>query len=120
MITKKIDSNTIWENAEKLASFINEAYLNFKKSEVSAIEDEKFNVALDNININLDKRAFVRACEIFGRHLPYRNDLFPLILKEVLSLPLEDVAENKELTFEMFITCLHFHLAFYKKEWEKE
>lgn len=119
MITKKLDSNTIWENAEKLASFINDAYLNFKKSSELSANDKKFFMdQINEININLSKRGFVVACEEFGKFLTTKSDYLPRIVKEALSLPLQSAAEDKDITFEMFITCLNFHLAFYKKEWK--
>lgn len=116
MYTKESDTNKVWGNAEKLADIINDVYHNVMSSK--DIHDKLFfNSSIGEISQSLRKRRFVAICGQYGYHLNNKTDLLGQIVKEALSLPYEREAEDKEESFEMFITCLKFHIAFYKKEW---
>lgn len=116
MYTKGSDTNRVWGNAEKLADIINDVYHNVMSSK-DIHEKEFFKNSIDEISQSLRKRRFVAICGKYGDNLNNKTDLLVQIVKEALSLPYEREAADKEKSFEMFITCLKFHIAFYKKEW---
>ena len=112
----KVDNQVIWEQAKVLAKSINEAYLNLKESDIH-VEGEKLNHAIGDISINISKTRFIGICKVIADYMPARTDNFVNAVAVANSLPLEQFAEDKDVTFEMFIVCVKFHLAFYKRDW---
>lgn len=52
--------------------------------------------------------------------MPEKSDRFVKAVAVANSLPLEQFTEDKDVTFEMFIVCVRFHLAFYKRDWKED
>ncbi len=114
----RINNEIIWEHAEKLAKLISEAYKNIQKNGQSwekQIADER----VKEFNNNCNKRRFIVICTGFGKFAP-RDDNFLRIMKDVMSLKSETFAEDKDISFEMFITCFRFHFACCERDWSKE
>lgn len=59
-------------------------------------------------------------CEVIGEYMPVKSDNFTKAVAIAINLPLEYATEDKDITFEMFIVCLRFHLAIYKRDWDTE
>ena len=113
----KVSSNEIWEQAEVLAKSINEAYQNSKKSDIHVV-GEKLDHAIEDISVNKSKRRFLGICKVVANYMPGKSDRFVKAVSVANSLPLEQFSEDSDVTFEMFITCVRFHLAFYKRDWK--
>lgn len=116
----KMNNEVIWQDAEKLAKLINEARKNIKshdKSWEKIWEGENTLKCIEEIT-NCDKQKFICRCTAIGKFMPL-DDNFSRIVKDVMGLQQESIAEDKDISFEMFQTCLSFHLAFYKREWEE-
>lgn len=112
----KVSSNEIWLQAEVLAKSINEAYQNSKKSDIHVV-GEKLKHAVEDISMNTSKTRFIGICMVVAEYMPIQSDRFIKAVATANSLPLEQFAEDKDVTFEMFIVCLQFHLAYYKRDW---
>ena len=112
----KVNNQIIWEQANVLAKSINEAYQNLKESDIH-VEGEKLNHAIGDISVNISKTRFIGICKVIADYMPARTDNFVNAVAVANSLPLEQFAEDKDVTFEMFIVCVKFHLAFYKRDW---
>ena len=115
----KINSEVIWEQAEVLAKSINEAYQNNKKSDIH-VTGEKLEHAIEDISLNNSKTRFLGICNVVANYMPGKSDRFVNAVAVANSLPLEQFTEDKDVTFEMFITCVEFHLAFYKRDWKED
>lgn len=115
-----INNEAVWQQAENLAQVINEAYQNRKSIEASNRVGEKLEHAIERINLNIEKREFVGVCTVISEYMPSPSDKFTKAVFTATQLSMESETENKDLSFEMFITCLRFHLAFYKSKWCKE
>lgn len=113
----KINSEVIWEQAEVLASSINDAYRNRLNPDIRFC-GETIAHAVEDISANYGKRRFLVICSVVANYMPYRSDRFVRAVAMVNALPLEQDSDDKDVTFEMFITCLKFHLAFYKRDWK--
>lgn len=110
----KVSSNEIWEQAEVLAESINEAYKNEKN-----YNGEVRNVSED-IQMSVKKSRFVCICRVIAEHMPMQSDYLGKAVAFAIALPMEKEAENKDISFEMFIACVRFHLAFFKRDWKKD
>ena len=110
----KVSSNEIWEQAEVLAKSINEAYQNENN-----YDGEVRNVSED-IQMSVKKPRFVCICRVIAEYMPIQSDNFSKVVAFAISLPMEKEAENKDISFEMFIACVRFHLAYFKKDWKKD
>lgn len=97
-----------------LAKSINEAYQNENKS-----DGEVSNVSED-IQMSVKKSRFVCICRVIAEYMPIKSDYITKAVAFAISLPMEKEAENKDISFEMFIACVRFHLAFYKKDWKED
>lgn len=115
----KVSSNEIWEQAEVLAKSINEAYQNSKKSDIHVV-GEKLDHAIEDISVNNSKTRFLGICNVVANYMPEKSDRFVKAVAVANSLPLEQFTEDKDVTFEMFIVCVRFHLAFYKRDWKED
>lgn len=109
----KLVLNEIWEQAEVLAKSINEAYKNEKK-----YDGEVRNISED-IQMSVKKPRFVCICRVIAEYMPVQSDNFSKVVAFAISLPMEKEAENKDISFEMFIACVRFHLAFHKRDWKE-
>lgn len=109
----KVSSNEIWEQAEVLAKSINEAYQNEMN-----FDGHVRNVSED-IQMSVKKPRFVSIFRVIAEYMPVASDTFVKAVAFAISLPMEKEADNKDITFEMFIACVRFHLAFYKIDWKK-
>ena len=115
----KVSSNEIWEQAEVLANSINEAYQNSKKSDIHVV-GEKLDHAIADISLNNSKTRFLGICSVVASYMPGKSDRFVKAVAVANSLPLEQFTEDKDVTFEMFIVCVKFHLAFYERDWKED
>lgn len=116
----KMNNEVIWQDAEKLAQLINEARKNIKSHDKSwerLWEGENALKSIEEIT-NCDKQKFIGKCADIGKFMP-KDDNFSRIVKDVMGLQQESIAEDKDISFEMFQTCLGFHLAIYKREWKE-
>lgn len=109
----KVSSNEIWEQAEVLAKSINEAYKNEKK------HDGQVRNVSEDIQMSVKKPRFVCICRVIAEYMPIQSDCLGKAVAFAISLPMEKEAENKDISFEMFIACVRFHLAFYKRDWKE-
>ena len=109
----KVSSNEIWEQAEVLANLINEAYQSENNS-----DGEVRNVSED-LQMSVKKPRFVCICRVIAEHMPIQSDYLGKAVAFAISLPMEKEAENKDISFEMFIACVRFHLAFFKRDWKE-
>ena len=115
----KVNNQVIWEQAKVLAKSINEAYQNLKESDIH-VAGEKLNHAIGDISVNISKTRFIGICKVVADYMPARTDNFVNAVAVANSLPLEQFSEDKDVTFEMVIVCVKFHLAFYKKDWKED
>ena len=111
----KVNNQVIWEQAEVLAKSINEAYQNSKKSDTN-VAGEKLSNAVEDITMGISKARFIGICKVVADYMPIKSDNFVNAVAIANSLPLEKFAEDKDVTFDMFIVCVRFHLAFYKRD----
>lgn len=114
----RMNNEIIWNHAEKLAKLISEAYKNIQKNGQSwekQIADEN----IKELNKKSNKRRFIAICTNFVKFAP-KDDNFLRIMTDVVSLNSETFVEDKDISFEMFITCFRFHLACHESEWSKE
>lgn len=116
----RMNNETIWQDAEKLAQLINEAKVNIENHDESWEKMWEGKNALKSIEsiTNCDKREFIGKCTQISKFMPESNYLNKII-QDVMYLRQESFSEDKDISFEMFQTCLSFHLAFYKKECEE-
>ena len=96
-----------------LAKSIHEAYKNEKN-----YNGEVRNVSED-IQMSVKKPRFVCICRVIAEYMPIQSDRLGKAVAFAISLPMEKEAENKDISFEMFIACVRFHLAFYKRDWKE-
>ena len=115
-----VNNEVIWQQAEVLAKFIDEAYKNREKIDTSNRVGENLIHAVNTITMNINKVRFVGVCEVIGEYMPVKSDKFTKAVAIAINLPLEYATEDKDITFEMFIICLRFHLAIYKRDWDTE
>lgn len=115
----EVNSDMIWQQAEVLAKSINEAYQNSKKSDIHVV-GETLAHAIEDISVNYGKMRFLGICNVVANYMPFRSDRFVQAVAMANSLPLEQNTDDKDVTFEMFIICLEFHLAFYKRDWKED
>ena len=115
----KIDNEIIWQQAENLAKSINEAYKNKEKIDATRGAGEKLESAIESITMNVTKVRFVGICKVVADYMPTMSDYFTMAVSTAVNLPMECNSEDKEVTFEMFIICLRFHIAIYKRKWGK-
>ena len=111
-----INNEIIWNDAEKLAKIISESYKNIQQKGQPCekqIADEEIKELKNCIN----KRRFIAICTNFSKFAT-KDDNLQRIMKDVLSLKSERLSDDKDISFEMFMTCLH--LAFYKSKWSIE
>lgn len=113
----KMNNETIWQDAEKLAQLINEARVNIESHDESWEKMWEGKNALKSIKsiTNCDKQKFIGMCTQINKFMP-KSDYFNKIVQDVMMLRQESFSEDKDISFEMFQTCLGFHLAFYNKE----
>lgn len=112
-----MNNETMWQHAEQLAKFINEAYTNIKKN--GAVWDGE--IADENIKElkgRCTKKRFIHICTNFSMFM-HADDKFCIIVKDVMGLQQESIADDPEISYEMFIACFKFHLAFYEREWKE-
>lgn len=115
----KVNSEVIWQQAQVLAKSINEAYQNMKESDIHRV-GEGLEHAIEDISVNTSKTRFIGICNVIADYMPIKSDNFVNAIATANSLPLEQFAEDKDVTFEMFIVCVNFHLAFYKRDWKEQ
>lgn len=117
----KMNNETIWQDAEKLAQLINEARKNIESHDKSWEKLWEGENALKSIKeiTNCDKQKFIGKCTQIGKFMP-KSDYLNKIVKDVMNLQQESIAEDKDISFEMFQTCLGFHLAFYEQEYKED
>lgn len=113
----KMNNETIWQDAEKLAQLINEARVNIESHDETWEKMWEGKNALKSIKMitNCDKRKFIGMCCQISEFMP-KSDYLHRIAQDVMSLRQESFSEDKDISFEMFQTCLAFHLAFYERE----
>lgn len=107
----------MWQHAEMLAKFINEAYTNIKKNEAKwqgEIADEN----IKELKGRCTKKRFIHICTNFSMYMN-QDDKFYIIVKDVMGLQQENIADNPDISYEMFIAWFKFHLAFYEREWKE-
>lgn len=109
----KMNNETIWQDAEKLAQLINEARVNIESHDESW-EGKNALKSIKSIT-NCDKRKFIGMCSQISEFMP-KSDYLHKIAQDVMSLRQESFSEDKDISFEMFQTCLGFHLAFYEQK----
>ena len=114
----RMNNETIWEQAEVLAKSINEAYQNSKKSDMH-IKGESLVHAIGCIEMSVEKSRFVGICNVIAKYMPMMSDGFIGAVAFANSLPKLN-KEDRDVTFGMFITCVKFHLAIYKRDWADE
>lgn len=119
-IFMNVNNEVIWQQAEVLAKSIDEAYKNREKIDASNRVGENLIHAVDTITMNINKVRFIGVCEVIGEYIPVMSDRFTKAVAIAINLPLEYATEDKDITFEMFIICLQFHLAIYKRDWDTE
>mgnify|MGYP000581524716 CR=1 FL=1 len=115
----RINNEVIWQQAENLAKSINEAYKNKEKIDATRGAGEKLESAIESITMNVTKVRFVGICKVVADYMPTMSDYFTMAVATAVNLPMERNSEDKEVTFEMFIICLRFHIAIYKRKWGK-
>lgn len=109
----KVNNDVIWQQAQVLAKCINDAYQNEKQC------DGIVRNTIEDIKMSVKKSRFVCICKNVADYLPAKSDGFVNAVNMALSLPMEKDAEDKDIAFEMFIACVRFHLAFYKRDWKE-
>lgn len=116
----KMNNETIWQDAEKLAQLINEARVNIESHDESWEKMWEGKNALNSIKsiTNCDKQKFIGKCTQISKFMP-KSNYFYKIVQDVMSLRQESISEDKDISFEMFQTCLGFHLAFYEREYKE-
>ena len=110
----KVNLDVIWQQAEVLAKSIDDAYQNEKQS------DGIIRNTSEDIKMSVNKSRFICICKNVADYLPVKSDRFTNAVNMAISLPMEKDAEDKDITFEMFIACVRFHLAYYKRDWKKD
>lgn len=115
----EVNSDMIWQQAEVLAKSINEAYRNSMCSDIHVV-GETLAHAIEDISVNYGKMRFLSICIVVANYMPFKSDRFVQAVAMANSLPLEQNTDDKDVTFEMFILCLKFHLAFYKRDWKED
>lgn len=113
----RMNNETIWQDSEKLAQLINEARVNIESHNESWEKMWEGKNALKSIETitNCDKQKFIGKCTQISKFMP-KSDYLNKIVQDVMVLRQESFSEDKDISFEMFQTCLGFHLAFYAKE----
>ena len=107
----------MWQHAEMLAKFINEAYTNIKKNEAKW-QGEIADANIKELKGRCTKKRFIHICTNFSMFM-HQDDKFYIIVKDVMGLQQENIADNPDISYEMFIACFKFHLAFYEREWKE-
>ena len=113
----KMNNETIWQDSEKLAQLINEARVYIESHDESwekMWEGKNALISIESIT-NCDKQKFIGMCTQISKFMP-KSDYLNKIVQDVMSLRQESFSEDKDISFEMFQTCLGFHLAFYERE----
>lgn len=113
-----MNNKTMWKHAEMLAKFINEAYTNIKKNEAKwqgEIADEN----IKELKGKCTKKRFILICTNFSMFV-HTDVQFYIIVEDVMSLQKESIADDPEISYEMFIACFKFHLALYEREWKEK
>lgn len=113
-----MNNKTMWKHAEMLAKFINEAYTNIKKNEAKwqgEIADEN----IKELKGKCTKKRFIHICTNFSMFV-HTDVQFYIIVEDVMSLQKESIADDPEISYEMFIACFKFHLALYEREWKEK
>lgn len=113
----KMNNEVIWQTAENLAKLINEAYTNIKKNEPKW-EGEIADGRIKELKGKCTKKQFIKICTGFSMFMHKGNDL-RLIVRNVLDLQQESIAEDPDVSYEMFMTCLKFHLAIFERGWKE-
>lgn len=116
----RMNRETIWQDAEKLAQLINEARVNIESHDESWEKMWEGKNALNSIKsiTNCDKQKFIGMCIQISKFMP-KSKCFYKIVQNVMSLRQESISEDKDISFEMFQTCLGFHLAICEREYKE-
>ena len=115
----KMNNETIWQDAEKLAQLINEARVYIESHDGSWEKMWEGKNALKSIKsiTNCDKQKFIGMCTQISKFMP-KSDYLHKIAQDVMSLRQESFSEDKDISFEMFLALAKFHVECVKPNWK--
>lgn len=115
MITK---NEEMWNVAEKFAKIINSAFQKRLEKDNMLTNKETFIKVVGWIEDSETKKGFVGNCTTIIKCVPGVSKELAIIVDMVIKLPMAAVAEDQDITFEMFITLAKFHIECIKTNWK--
>lgn len=114
----KVTNEDMWNMAEDFARIINDAFQKRLENDNMLTSKETFIKVVGWIVDGETKKGFVGNCAYIVRDIPSVSNELAKIVDMVVNLPMESVAEDKDITFEMFLTLAKFHVECVKTTWK--
>lgn len=114
----KIDNEVMWIAAENLAKILNDAFQKRFENDNMLTNKETFIKVVGWIVGSETKKGFTGNCAKLIKYAPSISAELTKIVEMVITLPMESVADNQDITFEMFIALAKFHVECVKPNWE--
>lgn len=114
----KIDNEVMWNVAENFAKILNEALQKRFERDKMSTNKESFIKIVGWIVESETKKGFVANCAAIIKYAPSLSVDLTKIVEMVTTLPMASVADDQDLTFEMFIALARFHVECIKPNWE--
>lgn len=114
----KIDNEVMWIAAENLAKILNDAFQKRFENDNMLTNKETFIKVVGWIVGSETKKDFTGNCANLIKYAPSISAELTKIVEMVITLPMESVADNQDITFEMFIALAKFHVECVKPNWE--
>lgn len=114
----KLDNEVMWNTAENFAKIVNDAYQKRSEQDNMLTNKESFLKVVGWIEDSETKKGFIGNCTTLIKNAPSISNELSKIVEFVTKLPLECGTDNKDITFEMFVQLVKFHVECIKPNWK--
>ena len=117
-INMKLDNEVMWNTAENFAKIVNDAYQKRLEQDNMLTNKDTFIKVVGWIEDSETKKGFVGNCTTLIKNAPSISNELSKIVEMVVGLPMASGADNQDITFEMFIALVKFHVECVKPKWK--
>ena len=114
----KLDNEVMWNTAENFAKIVNDAFQKRSEQDNMLTNKDAFLKVVGQIEDSETKIGFIGNCTTLIKNAPSISNEMSKIVELVTKLPLESGTDNQDITFEMFVKLVKFHVECVKPNWK--
>lgn len=114
----KLDNEVMWTTAENFAKIVNDAFQKRSEQDNMLTNKDSFLKVVGWIEDSETKSGFVGNCTTLIEDAPSISNEMSKIVELVTKLPLGSSTDNQDITFEMFVKLVKFHVECVKPNWK--